>query len=261
MRPAPDPDFDETSTAETKAIPELPSTSAQSGPARGVDQFRAAALRSGIAQVAPGERPSGSALMSALGGVRGLVESILPGFGFLVVFTVTRALVPSVLAPVVLAVIFVVVRIIQRQSPTSGIAGLVGVALSAGLALITGKPESNFLPGIVVNAVCLAVLLVSVAVRRPLIDVIVGLIRAAIAQETGGASTPSGSASVRQAPLVATWLWVGLFAVRLAIEVPLYVSAQVETLAAIKLITGVPLYAGVLWVTWLLCRSAVRPSR
>jgi hypothetical protein len=54
---------------------------------------------------------------------------------------------------------------------------------------------------------------------------------------------------------VATWVWVGLFALRLAVEVPLYLTAQVELLAAVKLVLGVPLYAAVLWVTWLLVRT------
>lgn len=225
------------------------------------EQFREAARRSAIAKVAPGEAPSGSALMGALGGVRGLVESILPGFGFLVVFTLTRALVPSVLMPVALSVGFVIVRVVQRQSPTSSVAGLIGVALSAGLALVTGKPESNFLPGIVINAVCLAVLLVSLAVRQPLIAVIVRVIMATLGADGGGASSPAIGSEARRALTVATWLWVGLFAARLMIEVPLYLAAQVETLAAIKLITGVPLYAGVLWITWMLCRSALASER
>ncbi|HPU03196.1 MAG TPA: DUF3159 domain-containing protein, partial [Rhodoglobus sp.] len=58
------------------------------------DSFAAAARRSGLGKVAPGENPSGSALLAAMGGVRGLVESILPGLGFLVVYTITQQLLP-----------------------------------------------------------------------------------------------------------------------------------------------------------------------
>jgi hypothetical protein len=54
---------------------------------------------------------------------------------------------------------------------------------------------------------------------------------------------------------VATWLWAGLFGVRLLVQVPLYVSASIGALAGAKLIMGVPLYAAWLWVTWLLYRA------
>jgi hypothetical protein len=219
-------------------------------------QLRDAARRSGLGQVAPGEAPSGAALLTAIGGVRGLCESILPGFAFLIVFAITHAVVPSVLIPVGIAVIFVIVRLVQRQSLASSLVGIVGVVISAGLSLITGRAESNFVPGIIINAVCCAVLLASLVARRPLIGLIVGLLLPAVDPDdrSGGADWRSDPGK-RRVTTIATWLWVGLFALRLAIEIPLYLTAQVELLAGIKLITGVPLYAGLLWVTWLLCRS------
>ena len=55
--------------------------------------------------------------------------------------------------------------------------------------------------------------------------------------------------------VLATWLWVGLFSARLLVQTPLYLSGQTEWLAATKLVMGVPLYAGMVWVTWLLVRT------
>jgi hypothetical protein len=46
-----------------------------------------------------------------------------------------------------------------------------------------------------------------------------------------------------------------LFALRLVVQVPLYLSASISALAAAKLIMGLPLYAAWLWVTWLLYRA------
>jgi hypothetical protein len=57
---------------------------------------------------------------------------------------------------------------------------------------------------------------------------------------------------------VATVLWATLSAVRLAVQVPLYLAESTEALAATKLVMGVPLYAVLLWVTWLLVRTAWR---
>ena len=53
------------------------------------DAMSAAAQRSGLGRVTPGETPTAGALLAAIGGIRGLVESILPGLGFLVKFTFT----------------------------------------------------------------------------------------------------------------------------------------------------------------------------
>ncbi|MCA0217847.1 MAG: DUF3159 domain-containing protein [Actinobacteria bacterium] len=218
------------------------------------DSFAAAARRSGLGKVAPGENPSGSALLAAMGGVRGLVESILPGLGFLVVYTITQQLLPSVLFPLGLAVIFVVVRVVARQPWTSAVAGVVGIALSAGLALLTGRAEDNFVFGFLINAAFLLALLISLAARWPLIGVIASLI-------TGEGSTWRQDRAKVKVAVIATVLWCGLFGVRLAVELPLYFAGNTQALATLKLILGVPLYAVLLWVTWLLVRTAyARPE-
>lgn len=218
------------------------------------ESFGAAMRSTGIGQVAPGEVPTAASLLAAIGGVRGLVESILPGLGFLVVYTLTRSLLPSVLIPLALSVIFVVVRLVRRTAPSQAFVGVLGIAISAVLAIVTGKPEDNFLPGIIINVVSLAVLLLSLALRWPLIGVIVGFLT------NEGIAWRSDKAK-RRVLVIATWLWVGLFALRLAVEYPLYLARETEWLAGTKLLLGVPLYAAVLWVTWLLVRSVYARSR
>lgn len=213
------------------------------------EALAAAARRSAVGQVAPGEAPTTGALLAAMGGVRGLVESILPGLAFLVIFTITQQLVASVVAPVVVAVGFVVVRLVSRTPVSSALVGVVGVALSAGLALITGRAEDNFLLGFVINAVFLVAIAVSLIVRRPLVGLIATLL------VPTAVDWREDKAKFRVA-LIATVLWACLFAIRLGVEVPLYVAEATQALATMKLLLGVPLYAGVLWVTWLLMRTA-----
>ena len=204
--------------------------------------------RTGLGQVAPGEVPTGRSLLKAVGGLRGLVESILPGLAFLVLYATTKNLPLSVLVPVALAVLFVVTRLLTRTPVTQAFAGIVGIAISATLALVSGRAEANFLPGIVINILSLAVLLVSILVRWPLIGVIVGFL-------TNETSQWRAQKAKRRVLYLTTWLWAGLFALRLAVEVPLYLAHEAEWLAGVKLLLGVPLYAGMLWVTWLLVRA------
>jgi hypothetical protein len=210
--------------------------------------FGAAAQRSGLGTVRPGETPTAGALLAAVGGVRGLVESILPGLAFLVAYTFTGELLPSVLIPLGVGVVFVVVRLLQRSAVIPAIAGLLGIGVSAALALLTGDVNDNFVPGLLTNIAFLILAIVSVVARRPIIGIIVGL----LAQDS---HWRSDAAKLRVAS-VATWVWAGLFAARLAVQGPLYLAGATSALAATKLLMGVPLYAGVLWVIWLLIRSA-----
>jgi len=213
------------------------------------EALAAAARRSAVGQVAPGEAPTTGALLAAMGGIRGLVESILPGLAFLVIFTITQQLVASVVAPVVVAVGFVLARLVSRTPVSSALVGVLGVALSAGLALITGRAEDNFVLGFIINAVFLAAIIVSVAARRPLVGLIATFL-------VPSASDWREDKAKFRVALIATVLWGALFAVRLGVELPLYFAEATQALATAKLLLGVPLYAGVLWVTWLLMRAA-----
>jgi len=201
----------------------------------------------GFGAIKPGETPTVEALWQAVGRTRGLVESLAPGLGFLITYTLTGELVLSVGAPVVLAVVFILVRLIQRTPVMPAVAGLIGIAASAGVALWSGRAEDNFILGFVVNGLWLGVLLVSLLVRRP----VLGYLAGALAGDPQWRSQPG----TRRIATVATWLWAGLFGVRLLVQVPLYVSASIGALAGAKLIMGVPLYAAWLWVTWLLYRA------
>ena len=210
-------------------------------------QMAGALNGAGFGAIKPGETPTVEALWQAVGKTRGLVESLAPGLGFLITFTVTGELVLSVAAPVALAVLFILVRLSQRSPLMPAVAGLIGIGASAGVALWSGRAEDNFVLGFVVNALWLAVLSVSLLVRRP----ILGYLAGALASDPGWRSQPR----TLRIGMVATLLWLGLFGLRLLVQVPLYLSASIGALAAAKLVMGLPLYAAWLWVTWLLYRA------
>lgn len=210
--------------------------------------FDEAVSKSAFAAVKPGEKPEPGALWAAVGKTRGVVEAVVPGVGFLVVYTITGDVVWSVSAPVVVAVLFILARLLQRSPTMPAVAGLVGIAASAGVALFSGRAEDNFLLGLVVNAVWVVGLLVSVVLRRPLVGVIAGVL--------SGDSVWSGSVATQRIALLTTWMWIGVFSLRLVVQVPLFLAGEVATLAITKLVMGVPLYAIALWFTWLLLRAA-----
>jgi hypothetical protein len=218
------------------------------------ESLAAAARQSGFGQLKPGETPSVRALLGAIGGIRGVLESILPGIAFLVLYLATNNLLLSVLVPVALVFGFAVARAGAKSSLSSSITGAVLLAVSAVLVLITGKAVTNFVPGMVINAVGFIVMLVSILARWPLVGVIVGLL-------FGDLDGWRRDAAKRRIFTIATWLWVGLFAIRLVLEVPLYFANNVAALGVVRLITSVPLYALVLWATWLLVRGVYAGDR
>ncbi|MFJ4107798.1 DUF3159 domain-containing protein [Oerskovia enterophila] len=65
-----------------------------------------------------------------------------------------------------------------------------------------------------------------------------------------------GDADLMRRYALATWLWVGMFALRLAVQVPLFMAGEdaVAWLGTARLVMGIPLWALTLWVTWLLVR-------
>lgn len=215
-------------------------------------KFRESLGRSAFAAVEPGQQPTAHDVWAALGGRRGVVESVLPGLVFLVVYTITQSLVWSVVTPLVASVGFIVARLIQRSPLQPAVVGLFGVAISATVAIVSGRPENNFVLGLWVNAVTLTVLLGSFLFRRPLIGVIAGALVGDTAWHTDRARMTMAS--------IATLLWVGLFGLRLGVQVPLYLAGEeaVQALATAKLVMGIPLYGLTLWLTWLLLRSVYR---
>lgn len=202
----------------------------------------------GIGALTPGETPTVDTLFGAIGGLRGIIESLTPGLVFLIIFTITGELVPSVIAPVAVAVVALLIRLIQRLPVLPAISGGVGIAASAGLALWTGRAADNFVGGFIINAVSLTVFAVSLLIRKPL----VGVLASALSPKVAWMTDPLP----RRAVTIATTLWTVFFATRLAVQLPLYFANLTSALAATKLIMGLPLYAGMLWVTWMLLRSS-----
>ena len=232
---------DGTSSAGSAGTPAEPSGALADGMA-------AAARRAGFSPAADGEPISGHALLAAMGGIRGLVEAVLPGLVFLVIYTLTRELIPSLIAPVIIGVIFFALRLARKQTVTQAVGGLVGIGLSAVLALFTGRAEDFYLPGFWTNGVYGAALLVSALIGWPLIGVAVGFL---MGEQLAWRSDPSK----RRVLTILTFMWAGLFILRLAVQLPLYYSGNVEWLGATKLLMGIPLYAPLLVVSWLMVRS------
>lgn len=190
-------------------------------------------------------------LYRAMGGILGIFETIVPGIAFILVYALTFDPWLSIGISVGISVLFTLYRLVRKQAPTQALVGLIGAIASAVLAILSGRPEDNFIVGFVTNAVYGGVFLLSVLVGRPLVGVIVAMVR-------GESATWRSNKHHVRAYTAVTLLWVGMFALRLLVEVPLYFSGNIAALATTKLALGLPLYVPVLAITWLIIRSLYR---
>jgi len=190
-------------------------------------------------------------LYRAMGGILGIVETVLPGLIFVAIFALARDAWVAIYVSAAASVLFTLWRLVRRQAPTQALVGLAGVILSAVLALATGRAQDNFLIGIYTNVAYGAVFLVSILVRWPLIGVFVNLAKSA------GSSWRKDRHHFRVYTGV-TALWVAMFATRLIVEVPLWAAGNTEALGIAKVALGLPLYVPVLAVSWLIIRGMSR---
>ena len=197
----------------------------------------------------------GKSVLDGMGGKLGIAETILPSVLFGSSFAITgQALIAVSLAGGTSA-LFIVYRLITRRSASSALVGALAVGFAAWLALREGgQAVDYFIPGFITNAVYAIALLVSILVRWPLIGVLVELLR-------GQGTLWRKDRKIVTLYSLVTGLWVGFFSLRLAVQVPLYVSGSAELLAAARVAMGPPLYAGVILVTWLILRATVLRAR
>ena len=205
------------------------------------------AKKLGISQTEKGPSISRQSLLDAIGGPLGIAESIVPAFSFSVVFAVSKSALASVSVASALAVVFILIRIFRKQPVTQAITGALAIALAAFLALRDGgSAQDYFIPGFITNAAYGSVLLLSVLIRFPIMGFVAQLL-------FNIENWRKNRVVYRRARLV-TLVWVGFFALRLVVQLPLYYSGQVELLAASKVVLGAPAYAGLLALTWVLLK-------
>lgn len=211
------------------------------------------AKRLGLEKSENGYQLSKTSLLDSVGGYLGIAEAVLPAMSFSIVYAATRSPIWAVAIAAGFSLLFIATRLVQRKNLTQAFVGAAAVAFAAFLALRDGGDAADyFVPGFFTNAAYGSAFLISILVRRPLMGYACQLL--------------FGLESWRKTPELyrrlrfVTLMWVGFFGLRLAIQLPLYFSNQVELLAASRVIMGAPAYAGLLALTWVLLRKIAQAN-
>ncbi|MFG3300799.1 DUF3159 domain-containing protein [Micromonospora chersina] len=189
-----------------------------------------------------------------LGGWRGLVESSIPVVVF-VIANVVGDLRPAVIASVAVALLIAGLRLAQRRPVRHAVNGLVGIAIGAAIAWRTGDERDFYLPGILYGIGYGLALLLSAAIKQPLVGWIWSVLVA------------KGRSEWRDDPrLVRTFtqltvLWGVVWLAKVGVQAGLYLAHQDTALGVARLALGYPPYALLLLITvWVVRRVTREPA-
>jgi uncharacterized membrane protein len=134
-------------------------------------------------------------------------------------------------------------RLIRRRPVTNAIGGLFGTGLAVFIALRSGSVEGYFVPRMIYAAVLALVFGGSVAIRRPLVGVLIGAVYRAPSEWTN-------HPRVRRAFAEVTLAWAGLFAFRAIVYAFLIAAGKEGWLAAASVAMGWPAFLLLLFLSY-----------
>ncbi|WP_262285979.1 DUF3159 domain-containing protein [Micromonospora sp. MA102] len=197
-------------------------------------------------------RPSGEppeSLADLLGGRGGAVDATVPPVAFAIGW-LAAGLWGGVVAAVLAGTAVAGWRWRRGDRPRSVLIGLLAVCVAALVALRTGRATDFFLLQLVSNAASALAWMVSIAVRWPLLGVLVGV---ALGQRGRWRRDPA----LLRAYGRGSWVWAGTYLLRLAVFVPLWLGGQVVALVVARVALTWPLVAAALAVSWLVIRRSL----
>ena len=187
-------------------------------------------------------------ILSALGGKKGLIDSGLPALIFLVSFNFNQDVRNSAYLALIFSLIVTLIRLFRRETIQHAVSGVIGVALCAWLANRSGKAEDFYLPGLWTNIIYGIAYTISILIRWPVVGLVLGPIL--------GENFKWRQDEARRSVYVkATWVWVALFAIRLLVQLPLYLSGNVNALGTARLAMGYPLFFLAAYLTWQIIKN------
>jgi hypothetical protein len=194
-----------------------------------------------------------AALFEAFGGVRGMVETVLPGLLFVTIFTIHKDLRSSAIAAVAVALVLLVVRLVRKDTVKHAFSGIFGVAFGVAFAMITGNAKDFYLPGMVYTLGLAAAYLVTALTGFPLIGVILG----PLFKEN--LSWRNRNPGRKKAYTKASWAWGLILLAKCAILFPLYWWADMTQFGWVLITLKIPPFLLAVYLTWVFLAKAPAP--
>jgi hypothetical protein len=194
-----------------------------------------------------------AALFEAFGGVRGMVETTVPGLVFVAIYTVNHDLHISAIVALALSLLMGVARLARKDTLKHAFSGVFGVAFGAVFAMMSGNAKNFYLPGMLYTLGLAVAYCVSAAAGFPLL----GLILGPIFKEN--LSWRRRNPGRRVAYTKASWAWGIILLAKSAILFPLYWWGNATQLGWVKVALGIPPFLLSVYLTWIFLAKAPPP--
>ncbi|MER5887077.1 DUF3159 domain-containing protein [Streptomyces sp. NPDC001941] len=194
-----------------------------------------------------------AALFEAFGGIRGGVETVLPGLLFVTIFTVNKNLQASAIAALALSLVLVAVRLVRKDTVKHAFSGVFGVAFGVAFAMMTGNAKDFYLPGMLYTLGLGLAYVITTLAGVPLI----GLILGPVFKEN--LSWRTRNPGRKKAYAKASWAWGLILLAKCAILFPLYWWADTAQLGWVLVALKIPPFLLAVWLTWVFLAKAPAP--
>nr|WP_216853787.1 DUF3159 domain-containing protein [Phytoactinopolyspora halotolerans] len=197
---------------------------------------------------------SAESLVMLLGGRTGAIDATVPPVVFVAVWLASGESVPAgVVGALIAAAAVAGWRLRRGTPPRAALVGVLSVAVAALIVLRTGRAADFFLVQLASNAASALAWAVSIAVRWPLLGVVVGTV---LGQRTRWRRDPA----LLRAYSRGSWVWVLQYVIRVAVFAPLWMADQALALGGARVALSWPLVAACLAVSWWVVRRSLPPD-
>jgi hypothetical protein len=194
-----------------------------------------------------------AALLEAFGGLRGMVETVLPGLLFVTIYTINHSLMTSAIAALAVSLVLLVVRLAGRATVKHAFSGVFGVAFGVVFARITGNAKDFYLPGMLYTLGLALAYIVTTVAGLPLIGLILGpIFKENLSWRTRNPGRKSAYAK-------SSWAWGLILLAKCAILFPLYLWGNASQLGWVLVSLKIPPFLLAVWLTWVFLAKAPAP--
>ena len=187
-------------------------------------------------------------VLADFGGKKGLIDSGIPSVIFLVVFNVTDELQSALIASVAVSALLTIIRLAMRETIQHAVSGLIGSLICAWFANRTGNASDLYIPKLLTNLGYGSVYLIANLAGWPILGLLLGPI---LGENLQWRKDPARARAYKRA----SWLWVGMFFARIAVQYPIYRSGNVNLLGTVNLAMGYPLFLATAYGSWMILKT------
>jgi len=187
-------------------------------------------------------------VLAAFGGKKGLIDSGIPSVIFLFVFNVTDQLQNALIASVAVSGLLTIIRLAMRETIQHAVSGLIGSLICAWFANRTGNASDLYIPKLLTNLGYGSVYLIANLAGWPILGLLLGPI---LGENLQWRKDPARARAYKRA----SWLWVGMFFARIAVQYPIYRSGNVNLLGTVNLAMGYPLFLATAYGSWMILKT------